>query len=216
MGAKPPLWIEHNHAMRLTPKHHHPMPKSSTTLHAPFDRKKCEIRQCLPGVKRPFFIRGTNAIMTEKRADVGGIRPEPIILSRNAELVSRALRVPVCHPGKRGHACDTASGGFLLEHWFHRIKHDELRTAAIGLNLRGQLPYLFCNSVQTSGRRHSAEQDTAVSILVLVNFPRTKKGSVRRAGTVSGFTSADDEPDGSALPGWRRWRLARLLWSRKL
>jgi hypothetical protein len=102
------------------------------------------------------------------------------------------------------------------EHWFHRIKHDELRTAAIGLNLRGQLPYLFCNSVQTSGRRHSAEQDTAVSILVLVKFPRTKKGSVRRAGTVSGFTSADDEPDGSALPGWRRWRLARLLWSRKL
>jgi hypothetical protein len=67
------------------------------------------------------------------------------------------------------------------EHWFHRIKHDELRTAAIGLNLRGQLSYLFCNSVQTSGRRHSAEQDTAVSILVLVKFPRTKKGSVRRA-----------------------------------
>jgi hypothetical protein len=60
--------------------------------------------------------------MTEKHAHVGGIRPEPIILSRNAELVSRALRVPVCHSGKHGHARDPASGGFL--HWFHRIKHD--------------------------------------------------------------------------------------------
>jgi len=70
--------------------------------------------------------------MTEKRADVGGIRPEPIILNRNAELVSRASRVPVCHSGKRGYARDTASGGFSLEHWFHRIKHDELGTAAIG------------------------------------------------------------------------------------
>jgi hypothetical protein len=29
-----------------------------------------------------------------------------------------------------------ASGGFLLEHWVHRIKHDELRTVTIGLNLR--------------------------------------------------------------------------------
>jgi len=59
MCAKAPLWIEHNRAMRLAPKHH-PMPTSSTTLHAPFDRKKGEIRQCLPGVKRLFLIRGTS------------------------------------------------------------------------------------------------------------------------------------------------------------
>src|SRR5437588_7855762 len=97
------------------------MPKSSTTLHAPFDRQKREIRQRFPGMKRLFFIGRTNAVVAQKRADVGGSRPEPIIFGRNAELVSRVLRVLVCHSRKRGHARDAASGGFLLEHWIHSL-----------------------------------------------------------------------------------------------
>lgn len=107
--------------MRAAPKHD-PMPKRPTTLYAPFDRKKREIRQCLPGGKRLFAIGDSNTVMPKKNADVSSIRPEPIILRQNAELLTRVLYVLVCHSGKRGDAGDTASGGLLLDYWLHRIE----------------------------------------------------------------------------------------------
>lgn len=83
MCAKGLFWVEHHRTTRAAPKHY-PMPKRPTALHAPFNRKKREIRQCLPGGKRLCSIGGPNTVMTKKRADVSRIRPEPFILRRNA------------------------------------------------------------------------------------------------------------------------------------
>ena len=83
--AESALRVQYNSLMR-PPVKYHPMPPSATAFTMPFGHQKCLIRQCIAGVKRLFFIRGTNAVMPEKRTDVGGVGPHSRIFDRNAEV----------------------------------------------------------------------------------------------------------------------------------
>lgn len=119
--AESVLRVQYNSPVRPAVKYH-PMPESVTAFTMPFDRKKCQIRQFVPGVKRLLLIRGTNAVMTEQRADVGGVRPQSWVFGRNAELLSYSLRLPVRHSRECGNACDATTGDVLLYDWFHQAK----------------------------------------------------------------------------------------------
>lgn len=116
--AEPALRVQYNTLLR-PPVKYHPMPESTTAFTMPFDRQKCQIRQCIPGVKRLFFIRDTNAVMPEKRADLGGVRPQSGVFDRNTKLLSHVLSLPVRYSHECGDACDAATGGIFLYDWFH-------------------------------------------------------------------------------------------------
>lgn len=73
--AESVLRVQYNRSMRLSVEHH-PMPTCATSLNVPFDRQQGKIRQCVPGVKRLFFIRRAKTVMIEQCADISCVRPQ--------------------------------------------------------------------------------------------------------------------------------------------
>jgi hypothetical protein len=155
--AESTLWVQYNSSMRPAVKYR-PMPKSATAFTMPFDRKKCQIRQCVPGVKRLFFVRGGNVVMAEKRADVGGVRPQSRIFGRNAESVSHSLRLPVRHSRECGDTRDAATGNFFLHDWRHICAVWRIRASSIEYVLK--LQYL-------SKTRQSARAEVSLSSIAM-------------------------------------------------